>query len=84
MWRCVDYIFNFLIYFVFVFTCEGALIFNLIVSLEDSSMGVQVSDSYLLSVRAVVGIQSINITLIQEWPISFTSKYNTEHIMRRE
>lgn len=66
MWRCVDYIFNFLIYFVFVFTCEGALIFNLIVSLEDSSMGVQVSDSYLLSVRAVVGIQSINITLIQE------------------
>lgn len=66
MWRCVDYIFNFLIYFVFVFTCEGALIVNLIVSLEDSLMGVQVSDSYLLSVRAVVGIQSINITLIQE------------------
>lgn len=64
MWRCVDYIFNFLIYFVFVFTCEGALIVNLIVSLEDSLMGVQVSDSYLL--RAVVGIQSINITLIQE------------------
>lgn len=82
MWRCVDYIFNFLIYFVFVFTCEGALIFNLIVSLEDSLMGVQVSDSYLF--RAVMGIQSINITLIQEWPISFTSKYNTEHIMRRE
>lgn len=84
MWRCVDYFFNFLIYFVFVFTYEGALIFNLIVSLEDNLMGVQVPDSYLLSVRTVVRIQSINITLIQEWPISFTSKYNTEHIMRRE
>jgi hypothetical protein len=39
-------------------------------------VGVQVSDSHLLSVRAVVGIQFINITLIHKWPISITNKYN--------